>query len=114
MHREPRVGALGHVARLNRAPATWRGGTGSSGFVSLETWHVTNEHSLPGGEEEGGAPWSASKRGRAETGAHRIVGRKREEIGRAPCRERGKKSGVAVSLKKKRGEEGVGWDRRDG
>jgi hypothetical protein len=28
-----------------------------SGFVSLETWHVTNEDSPTGEEEEGGAGW---------------------------------------------------------
>jgi len=26
-------------------------------LVSLETWYVTNEDSLAGGEEEGGAGW---------------------------------------------------------
>src|SRR5258708_3202999 len=30
----------------------WRGGRGRSGLVSLETWHVTNEDSQTGGEEE--------------------------------------------------------------
>jgi hypothetical protein len=40
-----------------RGLTSWRGGRGSSGLVSLETWHVTNEDSLPGGQEEGGAGW---------------------------------------------------------
>ncbi len=35
----------------------WRGGRGRSGLVSLKTWHVTNEDSLPEGEEEGGVGW---------------------------------------------------------
>jgi len=30
---------------------------GGSGFVSFKTWHVTNEDSPTGGEEEGGAAW---------------------------------------------------------
>ena len=32
----------------------WKAGRGMSGLVSLETWHVTNEDSQTGGEEEGG------------------------------------------------------------
>ncbi len=28
-----------------------------SGMVSLESWHVTNEDSLAGGEEERGVDW---------------------------------------------------------
>ena len=55
--REERVGELGKVARHKRALTSWRGGRGRSGLVSLETWHVTNEDSLAGGEEEGGAGW---------------------------------------------------------
>src|SRR5229473_2192584 len=55
--REERVGELRNVARHKRALTCWRGGRGRSGLVSFETWHVTNEHSLPGGEEEGGAGW---------------------------------------------------------
>jgi len=31
------------------------GRIGRSGLVNSETWHVTNEDSLPGGEEERGA-----------------------------------------------------------
>src|SRR5260221_3315974 len=53
--REERLGELRNVARHKRALTNWRGGRGRSGLVSLETWHVTNEHSLAGGEEEGGA-----------------------------------------------------------
>src|SRR5260370_555728 len=55
--REEWVGELGNVARHKRGLTNWRGGRGRSGLVSLETWHVTNEDSLTGGEEEGGAGW---------------------------------------------------------
>src|SRR5258708_31810566 len=34
---------------------------------------------LTGGEEEGGASWGASKRGRSQTRTHQLEGRKREE-----------------------------------
>src|SRR5713226_8525643 len=57
----------------------WRGGRGRSGLVSLETWHVTNEDSLPEGEEEGGAGWWAWKRSTSQTRTHKLEGRKREE-----------------------------------
>src|SRR5229473_3386833 len=50
--REERVGEIGNVARHKRGLTPWRGGRGRSMLVSLETWHVTNEDSLPGGEEE--------------------------------------------------------------
>src|SRR5260370_40943017 len=36
---------------------SWRGGRGRSGLVSFKMWHDTNEDSLTGGEEEGGAGW---------------------------------------------------------
>src|SRR5260370_482957 len=55
--REERVGELRNVARHRRALTSWRGGRGRSGLVSFGTWHVTDEHSLPGGEEEGGVAW---------------------------------------------------------
>src|SRR5260370_882710 len=55
--REERGGEVGNVARHKRAVTSWRGGRGRSGLVSFETWHVTNEHSRAGGEEEGGAGW---------------------------------------------------------
>jgi len=55
--REERLGELRNVARHKRALTSWRGGRGRSGLVSFETWHVTNEHSPTGGEEEGGAAW---------------------------------------------------------
>src|SRR5216684_2673549 len=77
--REERVGELRNMARHKRALTHWRGGRGRSGMVSFETWHVTNEHSLPGGEEEGGAGWCASKRGTSQTSTHSLEGRKREE-----------------------------------
>jgi len=58
---------------------SWRGGRGRSRLVSFETWHVTNKHSLPGGEEEGGAGCSASKCGTLHMRTHSLEGRKREE-----------------------------------
>src|SRR5713226_6768547 len=51
------VGELRNVARHKPGLTRWRGGRGRSGLVSFETWHVINEDSLPGGEEEGGAGW---------------------------------------------------------
>ncbi len=45
------------MARHKRGLTRWRGERGRSGLVSLEMWHITNEDSLPGGEEEGGAGW---------------------------------------------------------
>jgi hypothetical protein len=55
--REERLGELQNVARHKRALTNWRGGRGRSGLVNSETWYVTNDHLLPGGEEEGGAAW---------------------------------------------------------
>ncbi len=43
------------MAHHKRGLTNWRGGRGKSGLVSSETWHVTNEDSLPRGEEGGGA-----------------------------------------------------------
>src|SRR5258708_695107 len=77
--REERVGELGNVARHKRGLTPWRGGRGRSGLVSLETWHITNEDSLPGGEEEGRAEWCARTRRTAQTMSHFLEGRKREE-----------------------------------
>src|SRR5712692_7256656 len=57
----------------------WRGGRRRSRLVSLETWHVTNEDSLPGREEEGGVGWQAWKHGMLQTRTHQLEGRKREE-----------------------------------
>src|SRR5258707_3742699 len=51
------AGELGNIAHHKRGLTSWRGGRGRSGLVSLETWHVTNEDSLAGGEEEGGVGW---------------------------------------------------------
>jgi hypothetical protein len=45
----------------------------------VETWHVPNEDSPTGREEEGGAGWWAWKRGRSQTRTHILEGRKREE-----------------------------------
>ena len=47
--------------------------------MSFEAWHITNEDSLAGGEEEGGAGWRAWKRGTSQTRTHELEGRKREE-----------------------------------
>jgi len=46
-----------NLARHKPGLTRWRGGKGRSGLVSFETWHVTNQDSLPGGEEEGGVGW---------------------------------------------------------
>src|SRR5258707_2788506 len=45
------------MARHKRGLTNWRGGRGRRGLVSFETWHITNEDSLAGGKEEGGAGW---------------------------------------------------------
>src|SRR5713226_7034052 len=77
--REERVGELRNAARHKRALTHWRGGRGRSGLVSFETWHVTNEHSLAGGEEEGGAGCLASKGWTSRSSIHLLERRKREE-----------------------------------
>src|SRR5216684_2133308 len=91
--REERVGELGNVACHKRGLTNWSGGRGRSGFVSLETWNVTNEDSLPGGEEEGGAGWWAWKRGTSQTRTHSLEGRKKEkrvgELGNVARHKRG-------------------------
>src|SRR5258708_28744152 len=76
--REERVGEVGNVARHKRGLTCWRGESGRSGFVRLETWHVTNEDSHPGGEEEGGAGWGSWKRDTSQTRTHSLEGRKME------------------------------------
>src|SRR5258708_29854160 len=48
--REERAGEVGNMARHKRGLTSWRGGRGRSRLVSLETWHVTNEDSIGGGE----------------------------------------------------------------
>src|SRR5216684_3852534 len=50
--REEQVGELRNVACHKQGLTSWRGGRGRSRLVSLETWHITNEDSLPGGKEE--------------------------------------------------------------
>src|SRR5258708_35538611 len=77
--REERVGELRNLARHKRALTRWRGGRGRSGLLSFETWHVTNEHSPTGGEEEGGAGCRDRKRGTSQTGTDKMKGRRREE-----------------------------------
>src|SRR5216684_3874939 len=62
-----------------RGLTNWRGGRGRSELVSFEMWQVTNEDSLTGGEEEGGAGWRAQKRGTLQMRTHRQEGRMREE-----------------------------------
>src|SRR5260221_242902 len=79
MKREERVGELGNGAHHKRGLTSWRGGRGRSRLVSLETWHITKEDSLPGGEEEGGANGRAGKRVTSQTRTHFLEGRKREE-----------------------------------
>src|SRR5216684_4286765 len=77
--KEERVGELRNVARHKRGLTNWRGGRGKSELVSFETWHITNEDSLPGGEKVGGVGWRAQKRGTLQTRTHRQEGRMREE-----------------------------------
>jgi hypothetical protein len=59
--REERVGELRNVAqnvaRHKQGLTCWRGGRGRSELVSFEAWHIINEDSPTGGEEEGGAGW---------------------------------------------------------
>src|SRR5258708_7649134 len=43
-----------NIANQKRRNTGWRGGRGRSGLLSLGTWHVTNEDSLVGGEEQVG------------------------------------------------------------
>ncbi len=45
------------MAHHKQGLTNWRGGRGRSRLVSFEIWHITNEDSLTGGEEEGGAGW---------------------------------------------------------
>src|SRR5258708_38829904 len=94
--REERVGELRNVGRHKRALTSWRGGRGRSGLVSLETWHVTNEHSLAGGEEEGGAGWGTRERGTSQTSTQKLEGRKRRgregEVGKVARDNRALKS----------------------
>src|SRR5258708_2296640 len=91
--REKPVGELRNVACHKRGLTNWRRGRGRSRLVNLETWHVTNEDSLPGGEEEGGAGWSAWKCGMSQMRTHMLEGRKREEqvgeLGNVACHKRG-------------------------
>src|SRR5260370_11323910 len=77
--REERIGELGNVARCKRALTNWRGGRGRSGLVSFETWHVTNEHSQTGGEEEEGAGLRSWQTCTSQTSTYLLEGRKREE-----------------------------------
>src|SRR5260221_11337724 len=76
---EEQVGELRNVARHKQGLTNWRGGRGRSGLVSFEMWHVTNEDSPTGGEEEGGVGWGASKRGTSKARTDERGGRKGEE-----------------------------------
>src|SRR5258707_745519 len=91
--REEWVGELGNVAHHKRGLTSWRGGRGRSGLVSLETWHVTKEDSLAGGEEGGGGGWCDWKRGKSQRRTHGLEGRKRGErvgeIGKGARQKRG-------------------------
>src|SRR5258707_14108112 len=75
--REKRVGELRNVAGHKRGLTSWRGGRGKSKLVSFETWHITNEDSLKGGEEGGEDGEGGLKGEREESGAQRRRGRKR-------------------------------------
>src|SRR5258708_34971194 len=61
--REEQLGELRSMARHKRGLTHWRGERGRSRLVNSKAWHVTNEDSLAGGEEEGGPGWCALKRG---------------------------------------------------
>src|SRR5260370_39041407 len=90
--KEKWVCELGIVARHKRGLTSWRGGRGRSGLVSLEAWHVTNEDSRAGGEEEGGAGWRAWKRGRSRKRIYVLEGRMREKrVGALECEVRDKR-----------------------
>src|SRR5216684_2977872 len=72
--REEWVGELQNMARHKRGLTNWRRGRGRSGLVSFKAWHVTNENSLTGGEEKGGAGWRAQKCGTLQTRMHQQGG----------------------------------------
>src|SRR5258708_14612794 len=55
------------------------GRTRRCSLVSFVSRLVSNELSLSGGDEEGGAAWCASNRGTSQTSTHFLEGRKREE-----------------------------------
>jgi len=45
------------MAHHKQGLTDWKGGRERSGLVSFEAWHIINEDSPTGGEEEGGAAW---------------------------------------------------------
>ncbi len=77
--REDQAGELGNAAHCKQGLTCWRGGRGRSGFINLETQHITNEDSPTGGEEEEGVGWWAWKHGTSQTRTHSLEGRKMEE-----------------------------------
>src|SRR5260370_783589 len=77
---EEQVGELRNMARHKRGLTNWRGGRGRSGLVSFETWHVTNEDSLTGGEEEGEGGGRAQKGGMLQARTHLRGGRGRSGL----------------------------------
>src|SRR5258708_27397060 len=77
--REERVGELRNVAGHKRGLTNWKGGRRRSGLVSFETWHVINEDSLTGGEEEGRVGWRAWKHGTSQMTTHFLEGGKGEK-----------------------------------
>src|SRR5258707_12869324 len=89
--REEPVGELGNVTHHKRGLTSWRGGRGRSRLVSLETWHVTNEDSHAGGEEEGGVGGRDWKNGTEQKNSKMMEGRKGEELGREMVKEGNKK-----------------------
>src|SRR5260221_153247 len=78
--REEWVGELQSMARHKRGLTHWRGGRGRSGLVNSKAWHVTNEDSLTGGEEEGGVGWGDLKYGKRKKRTNQLEGRKRREL----------------------------------
>src|SRR5258708_28919498 len=74
--REEQVGELRNMARHKQGLTRWRGGRGRSRLVRLETWHVTNQDSLPGGEGEGGCGKWGQQRGASQMMTHLRKGRR--------------------------------------
>ncbi len=45
------------MAHHKQGLTDWKRGRERSGLVSFKAWHIINEDSPTGGEEEGGAGW---------------------------------------------------------
>src|SRR5260370_8458101 len=75
--REEWLGELRNMAHHKQGLTDWKGGRERSGLVSFEAWHIINEDSPTGGEEEGGAGWLALKRSLTQTNTHQLEGRRK-------------------------------------